>query len=87
MKKETQEMFLYFKMLFLRESLKKKRQMLIYMMTLRESEGYEYILEKVTQLGWLEILTNSSPSQLVELGVVLIMDHDGSWMKITSAES
>ena len=50
----------------------------MYIMTLGESEGCEYILEKVTQLGWLETLTKSSSLQLVELRVVLITDYDGS---------
>jgi len=36
--------------------------MLIYIMTLRELEGYEYTLEKVTQLEWLRTPTNSSSS-------------------------
>jgi len=49
-----------------------------YVMTLGKLEGYKYTLEKVTQLGWLGTPTNSSPSQLVELGVVLIIDHDSS---------
>ena len=55
-------MSLCFKILFLRENLKKERWMLIYIMTLKESEGCEYILEKVTQLGWLRTPTNSSSS-------------------------
>ena len=83
-----QEMSLYFKMLFLRENLKKeKKWMLIYVMNLGESEECKYTLEKVTQLGWLETPNNSSPSQLVELGVVLITNYDGSWMKMTLVES
>jgi len=65
-------------MLFLKENLKKKRYMLMYIITLGESEGCEYILEKVTQLGWLGTLTNSSSLQLVELRVVLITNYDGS---------
>ena len=82
-----QEISLCFKMLFLRENLKKERQMLMYVMTLGKSERCEYILEKVTQLGWLGTPTNFSSSQLVELGVVLIMDHNSSWMKMMSVES
>jgi len=75
-------------MSFLRENLKKEeRWMLIYVMNLGESEECKYTLEKVTQLGWLGTPNNSSPSQLVELGVVLITNHDGSWMKMTSVES
>ena len=87
MKKETQEISLCFRMSFLKENLRKKRQMLMKVMTLKESEGCEYILENITQLGWLRTPTNSSPSQLVELGIVLITDHDDSWMKMTSAEN
>ena len=82
-----QEISLYFKMLFLRENLKKERQMLIYVMTLGKSERCEYTLEKVIQLGQLGTPTNFSPSQLVELGVVLIIDYDSSWMKMMSVES
>jgi len=56
-------------------------------MTLRKSEECEYILENVTQLGWLGTLTNSFPLQLVELGIVLMTNYDNSWIKMTSVEN
>jgi len=74
-------------MSFLGENLKKERQMLMKVMTLRKSEEYEYILENVTQLGWLGTLTNSFPLQLVELGIVLMTNYDNSWIKMTSVEN
>jgi len=53
-------------------------------MTLGGSLSREKGLENVIQLGWLGTPTNSSPSQLVELGIDLIEDYDSSWMKMTS---
>jgi len=51
-------------------------------MTLRESLSCKKSLENVVQLGWLGTPTNSSPSQLVELGIDLIEDYEDSWMKM-----
>jgi len=41
-------------------------------------------LENVVQLGWLGTPTNLLPSQLVELRIDFIKDHDSSWIKMMS---
>ena len=41
-------------------------------------------LAKVSQFGWLGMPTKDMPSQFVELGMVLSVVHNGSWMNIIS---
>ena len=55
-------------------------------MTLRELQIWEEFLENIVQFGWLGTLTNSSPSQLVELGIDCMKVQDSSWMKMISKD-
>jgi len=48
------------------------------MMTLGKSSEFDRFLEKVIQLGWLEMPTNSSPSILEELGIDHMNDYSSS---------
>lgn len=52
--------------------------MFIYVMTLGEFSALIKFLEKVSQLGWLETSTNSSPSLLFKLGNEQMVIQDGS---------
>ena len=54
------------------------------MMTLGESLVFGDDLAKVVQLGWWQILTRSSLSQLEEQGTFQISDHGGSWIRMIS---
>ena len=71
-------------MSFLSEKQKEESLTLIYVMTLGESLVEHGSLAKVSQLGWLETSNKGTPSELIELGMILIVVHDGSWMKIMS---
>ena len=51
-------------------------------MTLGESLVEHGSLAKVSQLGWLGTPNKGTLSELIELGMVLIVVYDGSWMKI-----
>ncbi len=51
--------------------------MFIYVMTLGEFSALIKFLEKVSQLGWLETSTNSSPL-LFKLGNEQMVTQDGS---------
>ena len=44
-------------------------------------------LEKVTQLGWFETSTNSSPSLFLELDIKQIVVYNSSCIKITLKEN
>ena len=76
------EMFLWPKRFLWREKQRFERQLLMYMMTLGKSSEFDRFLEKVIQLGWLEMPTNSSPSILEELGIDHMNDYSSSWMKM-----
>ena len=39
-------------------------------------------LAKISQLGWLGTSNNRMPSEFVELGIVLRVVHDSSWMNM-----
>jgi len=64
-----QEMSLWLKKSLWREKQRNKIQILIQIMILGESWLWVKVLEKIIQLGWLEIPTNSLPSQLDKLGM------------------
>ena len=53
-------------------------------MTLGKSLVKQGSLTKISQLGWLGTPNNRMPSEFVELGIVLRVVHDGSWMNIIS---
>lgn len=61
-----------------KQKQKDKSQMFIYVMTLGEFSALIKFLEKVSQLGWLETSTNSSPSLLFKLGNEQMVTQDGS---------
>jgi len=56
--------------------------MLIYVMTLGELLVFGDDLAKVVQLGWWQVPTRGSPSQLEEQGTFRISDHGGSWIRM-----
>lgn len=60
-----------------KQKQKDKSQMFIYVMTLGEFSALIKFLEKVSQLGWLETSTNSSPL-LFKLGNEQMVTQDGS---------
>ena len=78
-------MSLWSKMSLLKEKYKWVIQTLIYVITfqcsLLLSLLLDICLENVTQDRWLEVLTTSSSSLLIELRVVWIKDYGGSWIK------
>ena len=84
MKKKTQEISLWLKISFCNEKQKLDILILIYVMTLGASWVFDGFLEKVIQLGWLEIPTKSSSSLLEELETEHIIDHGSFWMNTMS---
>ena len=52
--------------------------MLIYAMTLEESDLSAGFLVNNNQLGWYAVSTRSSPSLLKVLGILQILDHGDS---------
>jgi len=54
----------------------------MYVMTLEDSEAHTEDLANIVQFGWWGTPTNTSPSQLVELGIDWIIDRGGSWMNM-----
>ena len=56
-------------------------------MILGDSEAYTEDLANVVQFGWWRTLTNTSPLQLVELGMNWIIDQGGSWMNMISKDN
>ena len=82
MEKEIHETSLWLKMSFHKEKWRWEMWMLIYVKTLGELDWLAMVLAKVSQLGWQGTLTSSSPLQLVELGIVHIVNYGGSWMNI-----
>ena len=67
-----------------REKHNKERQMLIYAITLGESNLSTGILANNSQLGWCVVLIRSLPSLLDELGILRISDQRDFWMKMIS---
>ena len=53
-------------------------------MTLGKSLVKQGSLAKVSQLGWLETPNNRMPLEFVELGIVLRVVHNSSWMNMIS---
>ena len=51
-------------------------------MTLGESFAKHSSLAKVSQLGWFGMPTKGMPLQFAELGIVLIVIYNGSWMNM-----
>ena len=49
-------------------------------MTLRESFAEHGSLANVSQLGWFGMPTKGMPLQFAELGIVLIVIYNGSWI-------
>ena len=82
--KEIRRISLWLIMSFWRENHRDKRRMLIYTKTLGVSDWFEDVLAKKSQSRWWVILTRISPSQFEALGIVRMVDHGGSWMKIIS---
>ena len=82
MEKEIHETSLWLKMSFHKEKWRWEMWMLIYVKTLGELDWLAMVLAKVSQLGWQGTPTSSSPLQLVELGIVHIVNYGGSWMNI-----
>ena len=78
-------MSLWSKMSLLKEKYKWVIQTLIYVITfqcsLLLSLLLDICLENITQDRWLEVLTTSSSSLLIELRIVWIKDYGGSWIK------
>lgn len=53
-------------------------------MTLEESLVEHSFLAKVCQLGWLGTPNNGMPLEFAELGIVLRVVQDSSWMNMMS---
>ena len=53
-------------------------------MTLGESSVFGDNLSKVVQLGWWQVPTKGSPSQLEEQGTFQISDYAGIWIRMIS---
>jgi len=84
LEKEIHKTSLWLKMSFYKEKQRWEIQMLMYVKTLGELDWLAMVLAKVSQLGWWETSTSSSPLQLVELGIVCMVDYGGSWMNTIS---
>ena len=56
----------------------------MYIMTLGESSVFGDNLSKVVQLGWWQVPTKGSPSQLEEQGTFQISDYAGIWIRMIS---
>jgi len=69
-------------MSFCKEKRSQEIWILIYIKTLGESDWSVGVLAKVSQLEWWGTPTSSSPSLLVELRIVHIVNYGGSWMKM-----
>ena len=69
---------------FRKRKRKGLRQMFTYKMTLGESIPLEGSLANEIQLGWWQVPIRGSPSQFEELGIFLISDQGGSWIRIMS---
>ena len=67
-----------------REKRNEERQMLMYAITLGESNLSTGILANNSQLGWCVVLIRSLPSLLDELGILRILDQRDFWMKMIS---
>ena len=69
---------------FRKRNRKDLRRMFIYKMTLGESLPLDDSLANEIQLGWWQVPIRGSPSWFEELGIFLISDQEGSWIKIMS---
>ena len=69
---------------FQKRKWKGLRRIFTYKMILEESLPLEGILVNEIQLGWWQVPIRGSPSQFEELGIFLISDQGGSWIKIMS---
>ena len=67
---------------FWKRKRKGLRWMFTYEMTLGESLPLEGSLTNEIQLGWWQVPIRGSPSQFEELGIFLISDQGGSWIRI-----
>jgi len=61
-----------------REKHNEERQMLMYVITLEESNLSTGILANTSQLGWCVVPIRSLPSLLDKLGILWILDQGGS---------
>jgi len=80
LKKKIHEMSLWLKISFHKEKQRWEIHILIYVKTLGESNWFVGVLAKVSQLGWWEIPTSSSSLLLVELRMIHMVNHGGSWI-------
>jgi len=69
---------------FRKRNQKGLRQMFTYEMTLGESLPLDGSLANKIQLGWWQVPIRGSLSWFEELGIFLISDQGGSWIKIMS---
>jgi len=69
---------------FWKRNRKGLRWMFTYKMTLGESLPLDGSLANEIQLGWWQVPIRGSPSWFEELGIFLISDQGGSWIKIMS---
>ena len=67
-----------------REKHKEERQMLMYVITLGESNLSAGFLVNNSQLEWYVVPIRSLPLLLNALGILRILDQEGSWMKMMS---
>ena len=67
-----------------REKHKEERQMLMYVITLGESNLSAGFLANNSQLEWYVVPIRSLPLLLNALGILRILDQEGSWMKMMS---
>jgi len=67
---------------FWKRNQKGLRRMFTYKMTLGESLPLDGSLTNKIQLGWWQVPIRGSPSWFKELGIFLISDQGGSWIKI-----
>ena len=69
---------------FRKRKRKGLRWMFTYEMTLGESLPLDGSLANEIQLGWWQVSIRGFPSQFKELGIFLILDQGGSWIRIMS---
>ena len=69
---------------FQKRNWKGLRQMFTYEMTLGELLPLDGSLANEIQLGWWQVPIRGSPLWFKELGIFLISDQGGSWIKIMS---
>ena len=84
LKKEMRMISLWSIMSLRSRNCREERRMLMYAMTLGESDLFDGILANEIQLGWWLVPIRGSPLQLEELGILWISDQGGSWINIMS---